>query len=701
MRGPHALRVALLCALVAAFITSHSFAAESVRLVVGLEPGSANRSEPTLPPTRLATLHLTSVGTLADRLPPWVLETRRDLSPVEAALERAFGLDPTRVLLAAAKGSSDAAAALAHLLQEPGVEWAELDLPREATALPLGFPNEPMFADGRQWPLRNLGAASPWGGLPGADVSALDAWQWSVGSNELLLAIADTGIDPAHPELVATLPDGRPRIVHGINLADGAGGSFADSVGHGMPVAAVMAARTGEGAHLDSLGMAGVCGGDGRANAGCRLVPIKISSGHANTALSSTIANAILYASALGARAMNLSFTGGGPSTLERRALYHAITRGTVVVTSIGNDGNSAPRYPAAYAYDGLAIAVGSTDAWDRRSLWSSYGPGLDLLAPGENVWTAWTTYPTANGTTYPGYLQISGTSLAAPHVTGAVGLLAATKPALSDVDFQHVLRESADDLAAPGPDAETGCGRLNLARALTLADSGLGVWHDEVAATEFRSDGFDTLIVTAPDAVDLVRLRGRVYAERFEVRATVAIPDSFVDSVRVWPRVGGTSTVRGDYRLPYLAPHAEVLAQGPRHFVLRGYLYRAWPPDGDDPIDFPVELDLARFGFTVLGRVDRTPRVAAPSNGPAPSTIVATPNPFRAELTLALPRAGTLTILDVSGRVVRRAAVRGTMPRFVWDGRDLLGRRCRSGLYFVRLETAAGILHTRVVLLE
>src|SRR5262245_4858846 len=608
-----------------------------VRLVVSLTPEAMKA--PGIE-TRLAALKLTSLGTLADRLPPWVLTAKRSLTPSEAALERAFDLDPTRVLLVAADDSTDATAALAQLAHESGVEWAELDVPRAAALLPADFPNEPMFTDGHQWPLRNLGAQSPWGGLPDADVSALDAWQKSVGSNELLLAIADTGIDPAHPELAATLPDGRPRIVYGINLAAGAGGSFADSVGHGMPVWAVMAAGTGEGAHCDSLGRAGVCGGDGRENLGCRLVPIKISSGHANTALSSTIANAILYATALGARAMNLSFTGGGPSTLERRALYHAITRGTVVVTSIGNDGNAAPRYPAAYAYDGLAIAVGSTDAWDRRSLWSSYGPGLDLLAPGENVWTAWTTYPTANGTAYPGYLQISGTSLAAPHVAGAVGLLAAAKPELSDSDFQRVLRETADDLAAPGPDAETGAGRLDIARALAFADSSLAIWHDEVAATEFRSDGFDTLIVAAPDAVDLVRMRGKVYAERFEVRATVTLPDSFVDSVRVWPRVGGTSTVRGDFRLPYLAPHADVVAQGARHFVLRGHLYRAWPKDGDDPIDFPVELDLARFGFTVLGRVERATRVSALSNVSAPKAIVATPNPFRTNLSLALPAA-------------------------------------------------------------
>src|SRR5215813_1817742 len=98
-----------------------------------------------------------------------------------------------------------------------------------------------------------------------------------------------------------------------------------------------MAARTGDGAALDSLGMAGVCGGDGGVNPGCRIVPIKITPGHSTVATSFDIARAVIYAVSVGARAVNLSFTGTGTSRLERLALSFAVERGCLVVAASGN----------------------------------------------------------------------------------------------------------------------------------------------------------------------------------------------------------------------------------------------------------------------------------------------------------------------------------------------------------------------------
>src|SRR5439155_15884946 len=223
--------------------------------------------------------------------------------------------------------------------------------------------------------------------------------------------------------------------------------------GHGTLVAGVMAARTGDGPHFDSLGIAGVCGGDGRANAGCRIVPIKIAPGRSGSATSFDIARAIRYATAVGARAVNLSFAGAGESAIERAALYDAVTRGCIVVAASGNRGSAAPQYPAACAADGLCIAVGASDESDRRCAFSSFGPGLDLLAPGTDIWTTFMTYASAAGAHYPGYVAAAGTSFAAPFVSGTVGLLAAARPELIDTDFQRLIRESAHDLGAPGPD--------------------------------------------------------------------------------------------------------------------------------------------------------------------------------------------------------------------------------------------------------
>ena len=617
-------------------------AAPPYELVVALAPpgpGTAARETRTALTARLATLGLRFRESLAVRL-----ATALQASGNGAALRLQapgpesdpFTLDPERIWLLEAPDSITAAVALAELLADPGVQWAEPNRVRELATLRLDapVPDDPLLRDGRQWGLRNLGPASPWGGVAGADIRALEAWTLCSGSNDVLLAVADTGIDPAHPDLAATLPDGSPRIVHAVNLtgvepAD----AYADSNYHGTGVAGVMAALTGDGPHFDSLGMAGVCGGDGHGNFGCRIVPIKISPHYSGSATSYAMSAAMLYAAAVGARAMNLSYAGLGPSRVERLAMHWAIAHGCVVVVAAGNSGypgGPGPMYPAAYAADGLGIQVGATDRFDQRTYWSSYGPDMDLMAPGEAIWTTYMTYPNAGGTVYPGYVAVSGTSFAAPFVAGAVGLLAAARPELTDVDFKHVLRESAHDIGEPGVDALTGWGRLDAAAALDAVGPAIGIWHDEVAAQSFRTIALDTLSVDEGGYGTLGHWSGRHAAELVEVTASLALPDSFLGPVRAWPRVGGTTTVRGGWRLPYFVPWAEVaewvppgttLLDAARSFTLRGYLYRIVTTDCPGCVEddyVPLPPSQMRFGFTVLGPVDRPPSVTllAPAAG-------------------------------------------------------------------------------------
>lgn len=640
------LRVSLLGAALSvlpAAVAPIAQAEPARELVVALappRPGGAARVAQAELTTRLEALGLRFRESLASRLPPAVAPMPGSSAALRfqaPGIETGpFALDPERIWLLEAPDSVTATVALAALLADPGVEWAEPNRVREFAALPLDLPvpDDPLLRDGRQWGLRNLGSASPWGGVAGADIRALEAWALCSGSNDVLLAVADTGIDPAHPDLAAALPDGSPRIVHAVNLTGlEPAEAFADSNYHGTGVAGVMAARTNDGPHFDSLGMAGVCGGDGRGNFGCRIVPIKISPRHSGYATSYAISAAALYATAVGARAMNLSYAGNYPSRLERLAMHWAIARGCVVVVAAGNNGYlTDPRvqYPAAYAADGLGIQVGATDRFDQRTTWSSYNQDMDLMAPGLDIWTTYMTYPNAVGTVYPGYVATSGTSFAAPFVTGAVGLLAAARPELIDVDFKHVLRESAHDIGEPGVDAMTGWGRLDAAAALEAVGPAIGIWHDEVAGQSFRSLGSDTLQVDEGGFGTLGHWSGRHPAELIEVTANLALPDSFLGPVRVWPRVGGTTTVRSGWRLPYFVPWAEVAEWNPpgtslpgaaRSFTLRGYVYRiatvecpGCPEDEYVPLP-PTQM---RFGFTVLGRVDRPPTVTllAPAAG-------------------------------------------------------------------------------------
>src|SRR5690349_8520927 len=237
---------------------------------------------------------------------------------------------------------------------------------------------------------------------------------------------------------------------------------------------------------------------------------------------------------------------------------------------------------------------------------------------------TTFMTYPSYFGASYNGYVAASGTSFAAPFGTGAVGLLAAVRPELIDTDFQRVLRESAHDLPPAGPDEQTGYGRLDVAHALADVRPSLGLWHDETAADSFVVEAAGLLTVGERSPGTMSAHFGSGWATRVSAYATIALPDSFLDSVRVWPRVGGTFAARGDFSMPYFAPSAEVVRVESDRFVMRGFLYRSLEDSCDtcDDTYVPLAPSNVRFGFSVLGRVDRAPALALAA--PAADTALA-----------------------------------------------------------------------------
>lgn len=582
--------------------------------------------------TRFAALGLRATRALAAPHPNGSFAAAPALG-VRRALPELYGFHPERVVLLEAPDAALAASALITLANDPLVDWAEANTVRTPAVWSLGpappdalsplaaatldsTANDPYLRNGRQYALFNPGPAGPYRGVLRADVHAIEAWQHSVGGNHIKLAVADTGIDPAHPELAGTLPDGSPRLVDAFNSSEDPDPSVTDLYGHGTPVAGVMAARTNNGAPIaGGTGVAGVCGGDGAGNAGCQLVPIKIAPGHSGEASSFDIARAFLHAADVGARALNLSFAGEVPSRVERLALTYALYNDCIPVCAAGNSGfdqPTLPLFPACFADIGIAISVGASNPQDRRTLFSSYPFGLDLVAPGEEVYTTFMTYPSFFGATYPGYVPASGTSFSAPHVAGAVGLLAAVRPDLTDNDFQHVIRESAHDIGTPGFDAQTAFGRLDLEQMLARVGPEVGLWHDEIAADSFVTEAEGALTVEERGGGTMARYFGTTWATRLAAYGTVALPDSFLSVTSAWLRVAGTQAVRGDFRIPYFAPTAEVVRRDASSLTFRGYLYRV----NDDSCDVcddryvPLAPSNVRFAFSVLGKVDRAPQM-------------------------------------------------------------------------------------------
>jgi subtilisin family serine protease len=370
------------------------------------------------------------VGYAPDRvllkLKPGVADSAaKDLIAAQGAMEaQIIPQIGVRVLRVVATRHAQVLDALKH---NPNVEFAEPDV----IVAPDLVPNDPAFSS--QWHL--------------PQISAPAAWDVTTGSPNVIVAILDTGVDGTHPDLVANL-------VPGWNTFDNNSNS-GDVYGHGTKVAGTVAASGNNG-----LGVASVA-------FGCKLMPVRISdtSGYG---YSSTVANGLTWAADHGARVANVSYEFTGDSTVSSAAKYFN-SKGGVVTMSAGNDG-AVLTIPD----DPNILTVSATDGSDAPASWSNSGTPIDLAAPGVSIYTT-----TAGG----GYASVSGTSFSAPTAAGVAALVISANPSLSSSQIQQVLKQSADDLGAPGWDPAYGWGRVNAQKAVNLAIS-LGQTKDATPPT-------------------------------------------------------------------------------------------------------------------------------------------------------------------------------------------------------------------------
>ena len=269
----------------------------------------------------------------------------------------------------------------------------------------------------------------PWGvDRVDADVAHADGYTGS-GAD---IAILDTGIDSDHPDLEANLGAGKAYV-------DSTSGSepWDDDQGHGTHCAGIAdAVDNGE-------GVIGVS-----TAATLHAVKVLDSSGYGYY---SDIAAGLEWSANQGYDVASLSLGGSADSSTIRNACQYAVDNGVLVVAAAGNDGTAdSVRYPAKYD---TVIAVSATDSSDGLAYFSSYGPEVELAAPGYSI------YATVPG----GYGSKSGTSMACPHVAGAGGQLMAT--GLSNGEARQTLRDTAEDIGLSGN--EQGYGLLDVGAAL------------------------------------------------------------------------------------------------------------------------------------------------------------------------------------------------------------------------------------------
>lgn len=275
------------------------------------------------------------------------------------------------------------------------------------------------------------------GGLAAPSSEPLpDAWALvrvnaakAVANVGVLVGVVDSGVDGNHPAL-------GDRVLRGIDFVDGGPGNV-DPLGHGTEVAGIIAA--------EGIGVA----------PSALILPVRVLDAQGSATVQ-RLASGIRWAADNDARVINASVvTSAGRRTLKL-AVEYAWARRAIVVAIAGNAAGGV-QWPAAY---GRAVAVGALGPDDELAAFSGRGRALDLVAPGVGIRT------TAAG---GGYVEASGTSVAAPFVSGAAALLLGQEPDLTAAAVVARLRGSARDLGRPGADERFGAGLLDIAAALEV----------------------------------------------------------------------------------------------------------------------------------------------------------------------------------------------------------------------------------------
>jgi type VII secretion-associated serine protease mycosin len=292
----------------------------------------------------------------------------------------------------------------------------------------MAAPNDPYYAEGKQWGLEQIKVEQAWGVTTG---------------NDAIIAILDTGVASDHPDLAG-------KLVRGYDFVNNDSNPY-DDVGHGTYTAGIAGAASNNG-----VGVAGV-------SWGARIMPVKVLNAQ-GVGSDAMIAQGIRWAVDNGARVINASFGGNLDTQLMRDAVRYAYDHNVLIVAAAGNTPDGKPKYPAAFD---TVLAVGSTGRNDTYSGFSSWGAFVDVTAPGVDIAsTSWRA-----GTLE--YASGSGTSASCPFVSGLAQLVWSANPALTVEQVKRIIEDSSDDLGDVGFDEHYGYGRVNALRAVQMARQG------------------------------------------------------------------------------------------------------------------------------------------------------------------------------------------------------------------------------------
>ena len=357
-----------------------------------------------------------------------------------------------------------------QLRQQTDVEYAEPNYIRQTTQVP-GDQFYPL-----QWhyPLINLP----------------QAWDITTGDNNVTVAVIDTGVLTAHPDLQGQLVAGYDFVSDPANANDGNGidtdpddpgdSSAGGSSFHGTHVAGTIAAATN-----NASGVAG-------SSWATRIMPLRALGLLGGT--SYDIGQAIRYAAGLSNDSgttlaqpvdiINLSLGGTNFSQQEQDLFNLVRNQGTLVIAAAGNFASGTPFYPASY---NNVVSVSAIDINRQRAPYSNFGAFVDVAAPGGNGTQDVNGDGNPDGVLSTGgddsggilqlnYRFLQGTSMAVPHVAGVAALMKAVNPGMTPAQFDSLLAggQITQDLGNPGRDDQFGFGMIDAHRAVVAAQGGI-----------------------------------------------------------------------------------------------------------------------------------------------------------------------------------------------------------------------------------
>ena len=395
------------------------------------------------------------------------------------------------------------------------------------------------------------------------------AWGLSTGGAGIV-AVLDTGVQFNHPDLAGRLLPGYDFVNDDADASD--------DNGHGTWVSGIIAANANDG-----YGIAGVSWSD-------RILPVKIMN-REGTGSTSDLTSGIIWAANNGATVINMSVGGFPYSQYVQDAVNYAWSKGAVLIGAAGNNRREETFYPASFAN---VVSVSGTQADDEFTNWSSYGPRVDVSAPGASILTTNCYTCTYGGhDTWGSHTKISGTSFATPNVAGVVALIRARFPGEGPTQIVNRLLGSVDDVGYAGWDNRYGLGRVNAARALgggtaaggtstgdglepnnTLA-SARGIALGATASPSIHPAGdVDTFAVDVPRA-------GRLDVRVTGVVDTTRVPKSAlpVDPIVELYSTAGTLLVRVDNQWESGTELASYSVSGPTRILVR---VRNWYANGN-----------------------------------------------------------------------------------------------------------------------